>query len=75
MAKVGSRFLPPEGVLDARLVDWGSGRTMYRVHDAAYAANLFNSSPTGNARFSPIRDEGYFAPIRTFSSISINIPQ
>jgi len=43
--------------LDATLVDWGSGRTMHRVHDAAYAANLFNPSPTGNARFSPIRDE------------------
>jgi hypothetical protein len=30
---------------------------MHRVHDAAYAASLFNPSPTGNARFSPIRDE------------------
>jgi hypothetical protein len=30
---------------------------MHRVHDAAYAANLFNPSPAGNARFSPIRDE------------------
>ena len=30
---------------------------MHRVHDAAYGANLFNPSPTGNARFSPIRDE------------------
>ena len=57
MAKSGSRFLPPSGILDATLVDWGSGRTMHRVHDAAYAANLFNPSPTGNARFSPIRDE------------------
>jgi hypothetical protein len=57
MAKSGSRFLPPSGVLDATLVDWGSGRTMHRVHGAAYAANLFNPSPTGNARFSPIRDE------------------
>ena len=28
-----------------------------RGTDAAYAANLFNPSPTGNARFSPIRDE------------------
>ena len=33
MAKSGSRFLPPSGVLDATLVDWGSGRTMHRVHD------------------------------------------
>jgi len=57
MAKSGSRFLPPSGALDATLVEWGSGRTMHRVHDAAYAANLFNPSPAGNARFSPIRDE------------------
>ena len=57
MAKSGSRFLPPSGPLDATLVDWGSGRTMHRVHDAAYAANLFNPSPAGNARFSPIHDE------------------
>jgi hypothetical protein len=57
MAKSGSRFLPPSGALDATLVDWGSGRTMHRVHDAIYAANLFNPSPAGNARFSPIRDE------------------
>jgi hypothetical protein len=57
MAKSASRFLPPSGTLDATLVDWGSGRTMHRVHDAAYAASLFNPSPAGNARFSPIRDE------------------
>lgn len=30
---------------------------MHRVPDAAYATNLFNPSPAGNARFSPIRDE------------------
>jgi hypothetical protein len=30
---------------------------MHRVHDARYAANLFNPSKSGNARFSPIRDE------------------
>jgi hypothetical protein len=30
---------------------------MHRVHDARYAANLFNPSQSGNARFSPIRDE------------------
>jgi RES domain len=57
MAKSASRFQPPSGALDATLVDWGSGRTMHRVHDAAYAANLFNPGTAGNARFSPIRDE------------------
>jgi hypothetical protein len=57
MAKSASRFLPPSGALDATLVDWGSGRTMHRVHDAAYAANLFHPGTAGNARFSPIRDE------------------
>ena len=57
MAKARSSFLPPSGVLDATLIDWGSGRTMHRVRDAAYAANLFSPSSTGNARFSPIRDE------------------
>ena len=57
MARSGSRFPPPSGALDATLVEWGSGRAMHRVHDAIYTAKLFNPSPAGNARFSPIRDE------------------
>jgi hypothetical protein len=37
-------------------IAWGSGQTMYRVHDATYAVDQFNPSPRGNARFSPILD-------------------
>lgn len=39
-----------------RLTAWGSGQTMYRVHDATYSVDQFNPSPKGNARFSPILD-------------------
>jgi hypothetical protein len=46
----------PAGPLDAKLMSWGDGEIMYRVHDAVYAVESFNPSPLGNARFSPIRD-------------------
>jgi hypothetical protein len=39
-----------------RISPWGSGETMYRVHELIYAVDQFNSSSEGNARFSPIRD-------------------
>jgi predicted nucleic acid-binding protein len=47
---------PPAGSLDAKLMSWGAGKIMYRVHIAVYAVDSFNPSPLGNARFSPIRD-------------------
>jgi RES domain len=47
---------PRAGSLDAKLITWGAGEVMYRVHDAAYAVDAVNPSPLGNARFSPIRD-------------------
>ncbi len=39
-----------------KLTTWGSGQTMYRVHEAIYAVDQFNPSPKGNAQFSPIFD-------------------
>ena len=39
-----------------KLTSWGSGQTMYRVHDAIYTVDEFNPSRKGNARFSPILD-------------------
>ena len=39
-----------------KLTAWGSGETMYRVHDAIYTVDEFNPSRNGNAGFSPILD-------------------
>ena len=56
MAKAVLGMAPPAGSLDAKLMSWGAGEIMYRVHDAVYAVDSFNPSQIGNARFSPIRD-------------------
>ena len=56
MAKAVPGKAPPAGSLDAKLVTWGAGEIMYRVHNEAYAVDSFNASPLGNARFSPIHD-------------------
>lgn len=56
MAKPAPGTAPPAGSLDAKLITWGAGEIMNRVHDAVYAVDSFNSTPLGNARFSPIRD-------------------
>lgn len=56
MAKAASFTAAPAGPLDAKLMSWGAGEIMYRVHDAVYAVDSFNPSKLGNARFSPIRD-------------------
>ena len=56
MAKAAPGKALPAGSLDAKLVTWGAGEIMYRVHNEAYAVDSFNPSPLGNARFSPIHD-------------------
>ena len=56
MAKAVPGKVPPAGSLDAKLVTWGAGEIMYRIHNEAYAVDSFNASPLGNARFSPIHD-------------------
>ena len=56
MAKAAPATAPPAGSLDAKLMSWGAGEVMFRVHDVAYTVDSFNPSPFGNARFSPIRD-------------------
>lgn len=56
---MAKRAVPPASpTVPAKIkpVAWGSGQTMYRVHDAIYAVDQFNPSPKGNARFSPILD-------------------
>ena len=45
MAKAASSTAPPAGSLDAKLMSWGAGEIMYRVHDAVYAVDSFNPSP------------------------------
>ena len=47
-------YEPPRGPLKATLIDWGRGKTLFRVHEERFAANAFNPSRSGNARFSPI---------------------
>jgi RES domain len=56
MAKPAPGTAPPAESLDAKLMSWGAGEIMYRVHDAVYAVDSFNPTPLGNARFSPIYD-------------------
>ena len=43
----------PTGILEATIIPWGKGKTIFRVHPDAYGSAQFNPSPTGNARFSP----------------------
>ena len=56
MAKPAPGAAPTAGSLDAKLMSWGAGEIMHRVHDAVYAVDSFNPSSLGNARFSPLRD-------------------
>jgi RES domain len=56
MAKRAADYQPPAGPLNATLITWDRGREMHRVHDSAYLGDQFNPTPSGNARFSPIRD-------------------
>lgn len=48
---------PPEG-LQVTLVTVLAGVVLHRVHLDAYAADQFNRGVAGNARFSPIQDDG-----------------
>ena len=56
MAKRAAITAAPIVPTKIKLTTWGSGQTMYRVHDAIYAVDQFNPSPKGTARFSPILD-------------------
>lgn len=56
MVKPANDAWPPTGPLNATLIDWGKGKTIYRVHDEAFEGDAFNPIRAGNARFSPILD-------------------
>ena len=56
MAKRAATSASPIVPSKIKPTTWGSGETMYRVHDAIYAVDQFNPSLKGNARFSPILD-------------------
>jgi|SRR5580698_1273788 hypothetical protein len=56
MAKRAATSASPTVPSKIEPTTWGSGETMFRVHDAIYAVDQFNPSPKGNARFSPILD-------------------
>lgn len=63
MAKRAATSASPIVPSKIKLTAWGSGKTMYRVHDVIYAVDQFNPSPKGNARFSPILDpSGHVIP-------------
>jgi hypothetical protein len=51
--------------LNATLIPWGKGRTLFRVHRSIYKADQFNDSRKGDARFSPLMDAGRKAVIPT----------
>ncbi len=55
MAK-GHTLLEPAESLQATLIEWGGGKTLYRVHHERYQGNAFNPTRRGNARFSPVAD-------------------
>ena len=49
---------PHAGRLNATLIQWGKGKTVFRVHRSIYKADQFNDSRKGDARFSPLIDAG-----------------
>lgn len=55
MAKTASLLEPVES-LQATLIEWGGGKTLYRVHHERHQGNAFNPTRRGNARFSPVLD-------------------
>ncbi len=55
MAK-GHTLLEPAESLQATLIEWGGGKTLYRMHHERYQGNAFNPTRRGNARFSPVAD-------------------
>jgi hypothetical protein len=56
MVDSASQFEPPREPLQATLIGWGKEKVLFRVHEERFAANAFNESDSGNARFSPIFD-------------------
>jgi hypothetical protein len=56
---------PPSGRLNATLIQWGKGKTIFRVHGSIYKADQFNDSRKGDARFSPLIDVARNAVIPT----------
>lgn len=55
MAKPPASLEPPE-FPQTTLIEWGAGKTLYRVHRQRFRSNAFNPTSHGNARFSPILD-------------------
>jgi hypothetical protein len=46
----------PSGKLEATVLTWGKGETLFRVHPEIYGSAQFNPSAAGDARFSPLLD-------------------
>lgn len=55
MAESRPSVWPPVGKrLNATLIRWGKGKSIFRVHRSIYKADQFNDSRKGDARFSPL---------------------
>lgn len=65
MAESVAGVRPPAGRLNATLIQWGKGKTVFRVHRSIYKADQFNDSRKGDARFSPLIDDGRNAVLPT----------
>jgi hypothetical protein len=55
MAKTAC-LLEPAASLQGTLIEWGGGKTLYRVHHERYQGDAFNPTRHGNARFRPLVD-------------------
>lgn len=44
MAELTAGIRPPAGRLNATLIHWGAGKTLFRVHRSVYEADQFNDS-------------------------------
>ncbi len=71
MAKTASLSEPAES-LQATLIEWGGGKTLYRVHHERYPGNAFNPTRRGSARFSPIADRSGKAIPTLYAASTLN---
>ena len=70
MAESVAGVWPPAGRLNATLIPWGKGRTVFRVLRSIYKADQFNDSRRGDARFSPLIDAEREAVIPTLYAVT-----
>lgn len=65
MAESVAGVRPPAERLNATLIQWGKGKTVFRVHRSIFKPDQFNDRRKGDARFSPLMDAERKAVIST----------